>query len=287
MLNSTGYRDYAKAIRKACLDHKSPVGFELALLLYYYFCAVMAYITRQEQQSGMTIVIPVYNEESSINRLNTSLRAYCDRASIPVHVLFVNDGSTDKSLSLLEEICDVQNDFYYISFTENCGLSAALKAGFDVCKTELVAYMDADLQTDPEDFDLLLEYIKDFPMVIGIRADRKDKLVKRLSSSFANRFRRLFTHDGILDTGCPLKVIRTDHARKIPMFKGLHRFLPALIQLQGVEVKQVPVRHYPRLEGSSKYNVWNRLFGPLTDCFAFLWIRRKYIDYQIEEKDGD
>ena len=247
----------------------------------------MAYFTKQELQKGMTIVVPVYNEELSIDRLNAALLTYHTNASIPVYVLFINDGSTDDSQTQLELICNVQADFHYISFTSNCGLSAAIKAGIDACKTELVAYMDADLQTDPEDFDLLLEHIDHYPMVIGIRADRKDKMVKRLSSAFANRFRRFFTRDGIHDTGCPLKVMRTSYARKIPMFKGLHRFLPALIQLQGAEVKQVPVRHYPRMEGTSKYNVWNRLLGPLTDCFAFLWIRKKYIDYQIEQMNGE
>jgi glycosyltransferase involved in cell wall biosynthesis len=236
---------------------------------------------------GLTIIIPVFNEEANMERIESALLAYIQKTKLPTYVLLVNDGSSDKSQVLIESICERNNRFQYIKFKENRGLSAAIKAGFDFCRTELLAYMDADLQTDPDDLDLLLQHIDQYPMVIGIRAKRKDSLVKKFSSAFANSFRRLFTRDGILDTGCPLKVIRTKNARKIPMFKGLHRFLPALIQLQGVAVKQVPVRHYPRMAGTSKFNVWNRLIGPLSDCFAFLWIRKKYIDYEIEKMNGE
>src|SRR5699024_9255497 len=101
----------------------------------------------------------------------------------------------------------------------------------------------------------------------------------------ANGIRRSFTHDGMDDTGCPLKIIKTDYAKRIPMFKGLHRFLPAMVLLQGGKVKQIPVRHYPRMAGKSKYHLLNRLIGPLTDCFAYLWMKKNYISYSIKSKD--
>jgi hypothetical protein len=105
-----------------------------------------------------------------------------------------------------------------------------------------------------------------------------------MSSKIANGIRRAFTHDGMDDTGCPLKIIRTDCAKKIPMFKGLHRFLPAMILLQNEKIIQIPVRHYPRIAGQAKFGVWNRLLGPLMDCFAYLWMKKKYINYQVKEQ---
>jgi dolichol-phosphate mannosyltransferase len=108
--------------------------------------------------------------------------------------------------------------------------------------------------------------------------------VKNMSSTIANGIRRAFTHDRMDDTGCPLKVIKTDFAKRIPMFKGLHRFLPAMILLQNGKVLQVPVQHFPRIAGTAKYGLWNRLFGPLMDCFAYLWMKKKYINYEVKSK---
>ncbi len=116
----------------------------------------------------------------------------------------------------------------------------------------------------------------------GVRSKRQDSFVKNISSTIANGIRRAFTHDGMDDTGCPLKIIKTDFAKKIPMFKGLHRFLPAMILLQNGKIKQVPVRHFPRIAGEAKYHLWNRLIGPFVDCFAYLWMKKKYIHYNIQ-----
>ena len=105
-----------------------------------------------------------------------------------------------------------------------------------------------------------------------------------MSSLIANGIRKSFTHDGMNDTGCPLKIIKADYAKRIPMFKGLHRFLPAMIMLQNGSVKQVPVRHYPRIAGKAKFHLWNRLLSPFLDCFAYLWMKKKYINYNVAKK---
>lgn len=233
------------------------------------------------------IIVPVYNEEAGMQRLEEELSAYLKQASVSTCALFVNDGSKDNSLSLIQEVCDHNNDFYYISFDKNAGLSAAIKAGIDVAQSQFVGYIDADLQTIPEDFELLLAYRNEYEMVMGIRAGRKDSLGKKLSSKIANGFRRMMTHDGIEDTGCPLKVIRTDYAKRIPFFVGMHRFLPALIQLQHGQVKQIPVRHFERTTGVSKFNLWNRLRGPFMDCFAYRWMKKRYINYSINKDNLD
>lgn len=231
-----------------------------------------------------TIVVPVFNEEENLGRVEKELANYIEKASVETCVLLVNDGSKDSSQKLIEGICSRNSDFKYIQFKQNRGLSAAIKAGFDHTETELVGYIDSDLQTSPEDFELLLPHIKEHHLVTGVRADRKDSFVKNMSSSIANGIRRSFTNDGMDDTGCPLKIIRTENAKRIPMFKGLHRFLPAMILLQNGHIKQVPIRHFPRLAGTAKFGLWNRLLGPLADCFAYLWMKKKYINYEIMKK---
>ncbi|WP_347374872.1 glycosyltransferase family 2 protein [Aequorivita sp. Q41] len=231
-----------------------------------------------------TIIVPVYNEEENLERVEKELLAYIKIATKTTSILFVNDGSKDNSQKLIEEICDKNEAFHFIAFKENRGLSAAIKAGFDAVESPLVGYIDSDLQTAPEDFNLLLEHSAAYDLVTGVRADRKDKFVKNMSSKIANGIRRAFTNDGMDDTGCPLKVIKTEYAKRIPMFKGLHRFLPAMILLQNGTVLQVPVKHFPRMAGTAKFGLWNRLLGPLMDCFAYLWMKKKYINYEIKSK---
>lgn len=229
----------------------------------------------------LTIIVPIYNEEENLYRLEKELGAFLKESLVPAKILLVNDGSKDSSQSFIEEICSRQDDFYFISFEKNCGLSAAIKAGFDHADTEWVGYIDADLQTAPEDFNRLLEYRNDYELMTGVRTERKDSFVKNMSSLIANGIRRTFTHDGMDDTGCPLKIIRTDVAKRIPMFKGLHRFLPAMVLLQQGKIIQIPVRHFPRMAGQAKFGLWNRLVSPLMDCFAYLWMKKRYINYRV------
>ena len=237
--------------------------------------------TNQTGQYTFTIIVPVYNEEDNIARLEEKLSNYLPQSLYKTCVLFVNDGSTDDSGSRIHQMCDRHPGFFYIEMKRNGGLSAALKAGFDHCFSEYVGYMDADMQTDADDFNLLLPGLANCEFVTGIRANRKDSFFKNLQSKIANGYRRMMTGDGVSDTGCPLKVMYTDYAKRIPMFRGMHRFLPALILLQNGNVRQIPVRHYPRIAGKSKYHLWNRLTGPFIDCFAYRWMKKRYINYHI------
>lgn len=232
-----------------------------------------------------TIIVPIYNEVDNITRLDKELSTYLKIAAKKTRVLFINDGSKDSSQALLEQICAKNPDFSYLLFDKNYGLTAAIKAGFDASTTELVGYIDADLQTSPLDFNLLLDYIPEYDLVTGIRTNRKDSGFKKLSSTLANKIRRSFTNDGVEDTGCPLKVIKTSYAKQIPLFKGLHRFLPAMILLQNGKIKQVPVQHFPRIAGKTKFGFWNRSLGPLADCFAYLWMKHKYINYKVDKRN--
>lgn len=231
----------------------------------------------------LTIIIPVYNEEDNIYTLEENLKHFIPVSDVSTCVLFVDDGSKDDSVIRIKEVCARNTHFFFLTLQKNGGLSAALKSGIDHTFSQLVGYMDADLQTDPEDFNLLLQHIDDYEMVTGIRASRKDSFFKNLQSKIANGYRRMMTKDGVSDTGCPLKVIHTEVAKRIPFFNGMHRFLPALVLLQNGKVKQIPVRHYPRLAGTSKYNLWNRLYGPFIDCFAYRWMKKRYINYNVSD----
>ncbi|MCH5240062.1 MAG: glycosyltransferase [Muribaculaceae bacterium] len=233
----------------------------------------------------LTIIVPVFNEEENMQALEDKLSAYLGNAIKKSCVLFVNDCSSDSSLDKIKDICRRNNDFYYISFDRNRGLSAAIKAGIDYAESQLVGYIDADLQTAPEDFNLLLPYTGEYELVMGIRADRKDSGFKKLQSKIANGFRRMMTNDGVQDTGCPLKIINTSFAKRIPFFTGMHRFIPALILLQEGKIKQIPVRHFPRVAGVSKYNLWNRLVSPFMDCFAYRWMKKRYINYNVADSN--
>jgi dolichol-phosphate mannosyltransferase len=228
-----------------------------------------------------TIIVPVYNEELNLERVEKELKSYIKIAKKETAIVFINDGSTDNSQQFIEDICQRNKKFSFINFKENKGLSAALKAGFDIVETPLLGYIDSDLQTSPKDFNILLDHIEKYDLVTGIRTQRKDSFIKNVSSKISNNIRTLFTHDGMEDTCCPLKVIKTEYAKKIPMFKGLHRFLPAMILLQKGTILQVPIQHFPRIAGETKFGIRNRLLGPITDCFAYLWMKKKYINYEV------
>lgn len=231
----------------------------------------------------MTIIIPVFNEIDNLDRIHSTFTDYFSKSKTKSKVLFIDDGSTDDSFNKISEICTNNPDFEYLKFKENCGLSAAIKAGIDHIDTELIGYIDADLQTTPYDFDILLEDIDNYQAVIGYRGKRKDTLSKKIQSLIANSIRRSLINDGVIDTGCPLKVLRTDVAKKIPFFKGMHRFIPALILLQNGKIKQLKVQHFERIAGTSKFNIFNRSLKALRDTFAYRWMRKSYINYTIEK----
>ena len=233
----------------------------------------------------LTIAIPVYNEEGNLLALEEALAAYLPKCLMKACVLLVNDCSTDGSLEMIKAICGRHSDFFYICHTRRLGCSGAMKTAIDSIESEYMAYTDADLQTVPEEFNLMLPYASEYPLVAGVRSSREDGWRKKLQSRIGNGFRRMMTGDGARDSVCPMKVIRMDYARRLPMFNGMHRFLPALVMLQeGGCYKEVPVTHRSRTAGKSKFNMWNRLRG-FTDCFIYRWMRRNWVDYKRGENN--
>ena len=234
--------------------------------------------------SDLTIIVPLYNEEQNVMRFVLEMNQYLEVTPIESIVLFVNDGSTDRSQELLQTVCQQNTAYRFIELGQNYGLSTAIKAGIDTCDTSLVGYIDSDIQTSPMDFLKYFFYFPDYDLVTGIRINRKDNLIKKISSKIGNTFRRIMINDGIQDSGCPLKIMKASFAKRIPFFDGMHRFIPALIQLQEGKVKQIPINHYPRFAGTAKYHLYNRIKKPLIDTFAFRWIRNRYINYEIKNK---
>lgn len=240
-------------------------------------------MNENEIDDELTIIVPVYNEEESLDSFFNEMDAFVGMSPVSCHVLFVNDGAKDASGAILRKKCSGMDHYTILTLDANYGLSTAIKAGIDACKTSLLGYIDSDLQTHPRDFLNFLEHFPEYDMVNGIRQNRKDSFVKKLSSKFANIYRRIMINDGIQDTCCPLKIMKTSYAKKMAFFKGMHRFIPALIQLQGGRVKQVPISHYPRNYGQSKYHTWNRLIGPFFDTLAFCWMKSRAIRYRIND----
>jgi glycosyltransferase involved in cell wall biosynthesis len=232
----------------------------------------------------VTIIVPVFNEEESLPRVKAEADKLLQSSPVVIRFLFVDDKSSDSSLDFMKRFAQEDPDsFSYISLKKNSGLSTALKAGIDCVETPYTGYIDSDLQTSPQDFLIFFDFMEQYTMINGIRQKRSDTLVKKISSKIANGFRRVMINDGIEDTCCPLKIMETKSAQAIPFFKGMHRFIPALIQLQGGTVKQMPVQHFPRIEGTAKYHLWNRLIGPFMDTLAFVWMQKRNIRYEIVE----
>jgi glycosyltransferase involved in cell wall biosynthesis len=234
--------------------------------------------------SACTICIPVFNEVECLGPLGERLKELRQQSPVPIQFLFVDDGSTDGSLEEIRKICRNSPESAFVVLEKNYGLSTAIKVGIDHVATPYLGYMDADLQTSPLDFLELFPFIPEYEMVSGIRQYRRDRFIKRLASIVANHVRRFLIDDGIEDTGCPLKIMDAELAKKMPYFDGMHRFLPALVQLQGGRVHQVPIQHFPRYAGSSKYGLMNRLWKPLFDALVFGWIKQHTIRYRVVER---
>ncbi len=239
---------------------------------------------------SLSIVIPVYNEEDNIGPLVRRIAEAMSPWQGTVEILFVDDGSSDQTLDLLKGVQANDPRIRIAHFKKNLGQTAAMAAGFRLARGEAVATIDADLQNDPAEIPRLVEMLKDWDVVCGVRTRRKDTRWKRISSRIANGFRNWVTDDNIIDTGCTLKAYRRECLEGLELYKGMHRFLPTLIKMRGYRVTQVPVSHHPRLAGKTKYGTWGRLVKGLEDVWAVRWMKKNHIDYgselQLLERDS-
>jgi glycosyltransferase involved in cell wall biosynthesis len=237
------------------------------------------------KQDKFSVVLPVYNEQDNLETLFAEIRQAAESTGRPWEAVFVDDCSTDGSLAIIRTLAGGHPQVRYLAFAENRGQSAAFCAGFDAVKSDIVVTMDADLQNDPADIPKMLEMFgNECEMVVGWRAKRKDTLVKRLSSKIANAIRDWFTDDGVHDTGCSLKVMRTDLLRRLPRFKNMHRYFPILMKMQGARIKEVKVNHRERFSGVSKYGTLDRALAGIYDLIGVQWLIKRHIDFSVKEK---
>jgi len=231
----------------------------------------------------LSVVVPLYNEVENAAPLVERVEGALADLGEEWELVVVDDGSTDGSAEKLDQLAAAHPRLRVLHFVANCGQSAAMDCGFRHSRGRYVAFLDADLQTFPEDIPGLLETLKreGVDAVVGIRAQRRDTWWRRFSSSFANGVRNRLTREEIVDTGCPLKVFRGEAIRSIKMFDGMHRFLPTLLKMEGCAVLQVPVRHTARTAGRSKYGTWDRAFRGLRDALAVRWMQDRHLRWKL------
>ena len=225
----------------------------------------------------LSLVIPLYNEEDNVvNLVDEVCRVLAGRN---FEVLLVDDGSTDATVARIPQRPEVR----VIEFAQNAGQSAAMYAGVNAAHGRIIALMDGDLQNDPADLPTLLaELEKGFDLVCGYRAKRKDTPFRRIQSRVANFVRSRFTGDGVRDTGCSLKAMRRECREALIPFRGMHRFIPALIKGMGYKITEVPVNHRARVAGVSKYGFGNRAWRATRDMFGVKWLLSRQFQIRIK-----
>jgi dolichol-phosphate mannosyltransferase len=230
------------------------------------------------------VVIPVYNEEENLPTLISQLTEVLEGLGRSYEMVFVDDGSTDQSRKILRERASQDPQIRMLGFKKNCGETAAGAAGLKEARGKVIITMDADLQNDPKDIPRMLEYLKDYDMVTGWRQEREDSWVKRITSKIANGIRNWLSGEAIRDSGCTFRVYKRECLENIKLYKGMHRFMPTLVKMEGFRVIEMPIAHHPRKFGTSKYNTWNRLWRAFVDLLAVKWMKSHHIHYEIEER---
>jgi len=237
---------------------------------------------------AVSVVLPIYNERENLGTLvDEILVAFQGRA---YEIVAVDDRSTDGSHGELERLARGRAGVRILRLRRHAGQSAALVAGWDSARGEIVVTLDADGQNDPADAPGLVDaLVRDATLaaVAGVRVRRRDAAWKRMQSRIANAVRNGITGDRIRDTGCGLKVFRRAALVDLPRFDGMHRFLPTLIRLRGGRVAEVPVNHRARRFGRSHYGMWNRTFRGLCDAMAVRWMAHRTLRYEVETDPDD
>ena len=229
---------------------------------------------------AVSVIVPLYNEEENVPILQAELRAAL--RGVDHEFIFVDDGSADRTVERIEAAPNLR----VIRFEKNAGQSAAIYAGLQAARGAILVLIDGDLQNDPADIPKLVgEVSRGADLVCGYRAQRRDTRVKRLTSRIANAVRSRYTKDGVRDTGCTLKAMRRECVDALVPFKGMHRFIPALIKDAGYRLVEIPVNHRPRRFGQTKYGLGNRAVRATIDMFGVRWLLSRRLNYKIREEN--
>lgn len=222
---------------------------------------------------SVSIVVPLYNEEDNVPILHERLKEVLDNLDTEYEIIYVDDGSIDRTLNLLEEIQKKDKNVMVLSLRRNFGQTAAFAAGFDFARGDIVITMDGDLQNDPKDIPRLLDAIKNYDLVSGWRKKRKDTfLTRRLPSMIANWLISRVTGVRLHDYGCSLKAYRRDVVKNLRLYGEMHRFIPAVASWYGVRVSEIETTHHPRLRGKSKYGI-SRTIKVLLDLITVKFLQ--------------
>jgi dolichol-phosphate mannosyltransferase len=231
----------------------------------------------------LSIVIPVHDEVENLEELHHELSEALKSLVDSAEIILVDDGSRDGSLAKIGELAARDPRVRVVALAGNHGQTAALEAGFSKVRGEITVTLDADLQNDPADIPRLLALLDRADVVNGIRTERHDSWVRKLSSRVGNGFRNWMTGESVTDVGCSLRAMRTSYLRRVKLFRGMHRFLPTLLRIEGARLVEIPVAHRPRRHGRSKYGIGNRLFVGIVDVFAVRWMQRRALRYQTRD----
>jgi dolichol-phosphate mannosyltransferase len=228
---------------------------------------------------AVSVVVPLFNEEENVPLLQSELTRAL--TGLDYEIVFVDDGSTDRTADRIEPGPRIQ----VLRFEKNAGQSAALYAGLKNARGATAVLIDGDLQNDPADIPKLLSEIeRGADLVCGYRAQRKDTFVKRVTSRVANFVRSRFTKDGVRDTGCTLKAMRRECISALIPFKGMHRFIPALVKGAGFRLVEIPVNHRARKFGQSKYGLGNRALRATIDMFGVRWLLSRQLGHKARRE---
>lgn len=230
-----------------------------------------------------SIVIPAHNEAENISQLVHDVCSTMASVGGTWELIIVDDCSSDNTWEVLESLHKEVPQLRSIRLRRQSGQTAALSTGFKVSKGDILITLDGDGQNDPKDIPRLLEALVGSDCVCGYRGLRRDSWTKRMTSRIANSVRRFLLDDKVRDTGCSLKAFRAECVENIKFFRGMHRFLPALIAMEGFHVIEMSVRHHPRKKGKSHYSFLNRGFSTISDLLAVWWMKRRIVNVDIEK----
>jgi dolichol-phosphate mannosyltransferase len=230
-----------------------------------------------------SVVVPFYNEAENLPLLIREIDGMLRVLEQPAEVVLVNDGSTD---NFAQPPASPAYPIRWLHLTQNSGQSAAMYYGMQESRGQYIILMDADLQNDPMDAPKLLKKLQDeqLDMVTGVRAKRNDKWIRRISSRIANAVRGALLQDHTSDTGCTLKVVRAEAAKRLPGWNGMHRFMPALILSAGYKIGEMPVEHRARHAGVSKVAGGKRAVRATVDLLGMLWFSRRQFKGRLKQE---
>ena len=240
-------------------------------------------MTPTRESLDLSLVIPVYNERDNLDPLVREIGATLQGTGRAYEILMVDDGSTDGSGGEIRRLQESNPSLRVVRLAHNAGQTAAMDAGFRRARGPVVVTLDADLQNDPSDIPRMLQELEGWDAVVGVRARRRDNLVRRVSSRIANFVRNRLSDETIADTGCSLKAYRKEAIERLVLYNGMHRFLPTLLKMEGFRVRELPVGHRPRAHGRSKYGISNRLVPSFLDLLAVRWMKKRKLHYEVKD----